>query len=376
MSIARNIESQIRKRLNKHKAILIFGARQVGKTTLVENLFRERKDVLFLDGDEADHREQLSNTTSTRLKSIIGKHKIICIDEAQRIEIIGVTLKLFTDKIKDVQVIATGSSAFELANKLNEPLTGRKYEFHLFPLSFDEMAKHHGLIEESRLLHHRLIYGYYPEIVIDPGAEIEHLKLIANSYLYKDLLMLETIKKPVLLQKLVKALALQVGSEVSYHELSRLVEADKETVEKYIDALERSYIIFQLPSLSRNVRNEIKKSRKIYFYDNGIRNAVAGNFAPLENRTDTGALWENFFISERMKFMMNRGIDSKFYFWRTTQKQEIDLIEETDGKLEAYEIKWKKEKSSFPLTFINAYPKTKTNSITQNNYTDFLMQTL
>lgn len=375
MSITRNIESQIRKRLNKHKAILIFGARQVGKTTLVENLFGNRKDVLFLDGDEADNREHLSNTTSTRLKSIIGKHKIICIDEAQRIENIGVTLKLFTDKIKDVQVIATGSSAFELANKLNEPLTGRKYEFHLFPLSFDEMVKYHGLIEESRLLHHRLVYGYYPEIVVDPGSEIEHLKLIANSYLYKDLLMLETIKKPVLLQKLVKALALQIGSEVSYHELSRLVEADKETVEKYIDALERSYIIFQLPSLSRNVRNEIKKSRKIYFYDNGIRNAVAGNFSPLENRTDTGALWENFFISERMKFVMNQGIDSKFYFWRTTQQQEIDLIEETDGKLEAYEIKWKKEKSRFPLTFINAYPKTKTNSITQDNYTDFLLQT-
>lgn len=373
MTISRSIETRILKRLNKNKAILVFGARQTGKTTLVENLFKNRKNVLFLDGDEADHREQLANTTSTRLKSIIGKSKVVCIDEAQRIENIGLTLKLFTDKIKDVQVIATGSSAFELANKLNEPLTGRKYEFHLHPLSFEEMVKHQSLLEEKRLLHHRLIYGYYPEIVVDQGAEEEHLKLIANSYLYKDLLMLETIKKPVLLQKLVKALALQVGSEVSYHELSHLVEADKETVEKYIDALEKSYIVFQLPALSRNVRNEIKKSRKIYFYDNGIRNAVAGNFSPLENRTDTGALWENFFISERIKFMMNNGKEVKHYFWRTTQQQEIDLIEELDGKLTAFEIKWKKGKSKFPLTFLNAYQKSRTSVITKENYSDFLV---
>lgn len=373
MSIIRSIESQIIKRFSKHKAILIFGARQVGKTTLVENLFKNRNDVVFFDGDEADHRDHLSDTTSTRLKSLIGKNKIVCIDEAQRIDNIGLTLKLFTDKIKDVQIIATGSSAFELANKLNEPLTGRKYEFHLFPLSFEEMANHHGLLEESRLLHHRLVFGYYPEIVTTPGSEIENLKLIANSYLYKDLLMLESIKKPVLLQKLVKALALQVGSEVSFNELSRLVEADKETVEKYIDALEKSYIIFQLPSLSRNVRNELKKSRKIYFYDNGIRNAVAGNFSALENRTDTGALWENFFISERIKTMMNKGADAKYYFWRTTQQQEIDFIEEQDGGLTAFEIKWKMDKALFPATFMNAYPKTKTHIITQKNYPEFLI---
>ncbi|HNW97632.1 MAG TPA: ATP-binding protein [Bacteroidales bacterium] len=373
MAIQRTIESIILKKLNKKKAILIFGARQVGKTTLIENLFKEKKNVLFLDGDESDNRELLSNTTSTRLRSIIGKNTIVCIDEAQRIENIGITLKLFIDKIKDVQLIVTGSSAFELANKLNESLTGRKYEFHLFPLSYDEMVKHHGLLEETRLLHHRLIYGYYPEIVVDQGSEKEHLKLITNSYLYKDLLMLETMKKPVLLQKLVKALALQVGNEVSYNELSRLVEADKETVEKYIDALEKSYIIFQLPSLSKNVRNEIKKSRKIYFHDNGIRNAVIGNFTPLENRTDKGALWENFFISERIKYNTNKGIDMKYFFWRTTQQQEIDFVEESDDGLTAYEIKWSKVKSKFPLTFLNAYPKTKTNVITQKNYSDFLI---
>lgn len=373
MAIKRDIETRVKQKLFKKKAILIFGARQVGKTTFIETLFKNEKDILFLDGDEADNRELLSNTTSTRIKSIIGKHKIVCIDEAQRIDNIGLTIKLFTDKIKDVQVIVTCSSAFELANKLNEPLTGRKYEFYLFPLSFNEMVRHHGLIEESRLLKHRLIYGYYPEIVVDAGAEVEHLKLISESYLYKDLLMLETIKKPILLQKIVKALALQLGSEVSYFDLSRLLEIDKETVEKYIDILEKAYIIFQLPALSRNVRNEIKKGRKIYFYDNGIRNAVIGNFSSIDNRTDVGALWENFLISERKKIVINQGIDINRYFWRTTQQQEIDYIEEINEKLFAYEFKWSKNKNKFPATFLNAYPKTHTTIISRENYTDFLI---
>ncbi len=372
MTIKRDIETLLKQKLFKKKAILVFGARQVGKTTLIENLFKNEKDILFLDGDEADNRELLSNTTSTRIKSIIGKHKIVCIDEAQRIENIGLTIKLFTDKIKDVQVIVTGSSAFELADKLNEPLTGRKYEFYLFPLSFNEMVKHHGLIEESRLLNHRLIYGHYPEIVIDHGAEAENLKLISESYLYKDLLMLETIKKPILLQKILKALALQLGSEVSYFELSKLLEIDKGTIEKYIDLLEKTYIIFRLPSLNRNVRNEIKKGRKIYFYDNGIRNAVIGNFTSIDKRTDVGALWENFLISERLKTQMNKGITAKRYFWRTTQQQEIDYIEEIDGKLLAFEFKWSKSKKRIPLTFLKAYPKTQTNIISRENYTEFL----
>lgn len=361
-------------RLHKNKALLIFGPRQVGKTTLVKQLFGNQQNVLFLDGDEADHRELLTNTTSTRLKSIVGKNKIVIIDEAQRIETIGLTLKLFTDKIKEVQVIATGSSAFELANKLNEPLTGRKYEFHLFPLSFQELVNHHGLLEETRLLPHRLIYGYYPEIVNDLGSETEHLKLISNSYLYKDLLMLETIKKATVLQKMTKALALQIGSEVSYNELSRLVGADKGTIEKYMDALEKSFIIFQLPAFSRNVRNEIRKSRKVYFYDNGIRNAIIGNFSPLENRTDTGALWENFIISERIKFMMNKGEDARYYFWRTTQQQEIDFIEESEQHRIAFEIKWKKGHAKFPKTFQQAYPETQLQVINRENFSDFILE--
>src|SRR5690606_4514182 len=227
--------------------------------------------------------------------------KIVFIDQAQRIPNIGLTLKLFTDQIKAVQVIATGSSAFELSSQVNEPLTGRKYEFMLYPMSFGEMVLHHGLLEEKRFIEHRMVYGYYPEIVSKIGEEAELLKLLANSYLYKDLLMLEQIKKPLILSKLLKALALQVGSEVNYNELAQIVGSDPKTVDKYIDLLEKTFVVFRLPAFSRNLRNEIKKGKKVYFLDCGIRNAIISNFKPVSSRTDVGALWENFVISERLK---------------------------------------------------------------------------
>ena len=259
--IPRALHDTIEKRLFKGKAVLIFGPRQSGKSTLVETLL-QGKDHLYLNGDEADIREALTNTTSTKLKALIGNKKIVFVDEAQRIPNIGLTLKLFTDQIKDVQVIATGSSAFELSSQVNEPLTGRKYEFMLYPVSFSEMVRDHGLLTEKRLIEHRLRYGYYPEILTKPGEEKELLKLLANSYLYKDLLNVEQIKKPVLLEKLLKALALQVGSEVNFNELSQIVSADNKTVERYIDLLEKTFVLFRLPALSRNVRNEIKKGKK------------------------------------------------------------------------------------------------------------------
>lgn len=287
--IQRLVQEDIEKRLFKGKAILIFGPRQSGKSTMVNQLIKDLgQNFLYLNGDEADVREILTNTTSTKLKALTGENKIVFIDEAQRITNIGLTLKLFTDQLKEIQVIATGSSAFELSSQVNEPLTGRKYEFMLYPLCFMEMTKHHGLLEEKRLIEHRLVYGYYPEIVTHQGQEKELLKLLASSYLYKDLLMLEQIKKPVLLEKLLKALSLQVGNEVSYNELSQIVGADKETIEKYIDLLEKAFVVFRLPALSRNVRNEIKKGRKVFFYDCGIRNAVIGNFNSLNTRTDVG----------------------------------------------------------------------------------------
>ena len=371
--VKRKLADTIQARLFKGKAIIIFGPRQAGKSTLVEDVLQGR-DYLYLNGDDADIRENFTNTTSTRLRVQIGRHTIVFIDEAQRITNIGLTLKLFTDQLKDVQVIATGSSAFELSSQINEPLTGRKYEYMLYPLSFSEMVGHHGLITEQRLLDHRLVYGYYPEIATTPGEEKELLKLLASSYLYKDLLTLEQIKKPHVLEKLIKALALQIGSEVSYHELAQLTGSDSKTVEKYIDLLEKAFVVFRLSAFSRNVRNEIKKGKKIYFYDCGIRNAVINNFNPLSARTDTGALWENFCVSERLKALRYAGEDVDAYFWRTTQQQEVDLIEEREGQLFAFEFKWnEKTKVNFPQTLTGNYNIAATAAVSPATITDFLL---
>jgi uncharacterized protein len=358
----------------KGKAILLFGPRQSGKSTLVESLLKEmNRPWLYLNGDEADIREMLTNTTSSKLKILAGTNKIVFIDEAQRVSNIGLTLKLFTDQLRDIQVIATGSSAFELSSRVNEPLTGRKYEFLLFPLCFKEMVQYHGLLEEKRLLEQRLIFGYYPEIVTKQNQEIVLLKLLTNSYLYKDLLTLEQVKKPVILEKLLRALALQVGNEVNYHELGQMVDADKGTVEKYIDLLEKAFVVFRLPALNRNVRNEIKKGKKIYFYDCGIRNAIINNFKALNTRTDTGALWENFVVAERLKYLRYHGIEAVQYFWRTTQQQEIDLIEETNEKMIAFECKWNpKAKTRFPQTFTSNYANTETHVVSPANIEDFI----
>jgi predicted AAA+ superfamily ATPase len=326
-----------------------------------------------LNGDEADVRELLSNTTSTRLRSIIGAHKIIFIDEAQRIENIGITLKLIIDQIQDVQVIATGSSSLELRNIINEPLTGRKYEYHLYPLSFSELVEHHGLLEEKRLIEHRLIHGYYPEIVTTLGNEEKLLRFLADSYLYKDILTLGDIKKPALLNKILKVLALQVGSEVSFNEIGQLVNSSSQTVERYIDLLEKSFVIFQLPAYSSNVRNEIRKGKKIYFYDNGIRNSIIGNFSPLHQRTDIGALWENFLIAERLKVLSINSIKAESYFWRTTQQQEIDYIEVVQGNMSAYEFTWSsKTRKKIPKTFTKSYPDCLTKIITSENFNEFV----
>jgi hypothetical protein len=371
--IKRKLHEVIEKRLFKGKAILVFGPRQSGKSTLIEEILKE-KEHLYLNGDDADTSYILSNTTATKLKIATGKHTIVFIDEAQRIPNIGITLKLFTDQIKSVQVIATGSSAFELSSQVNEPLTGRKFEYMLYPLSFEEMVAHHGLIQEKRFLEHRLIFGYYPEIVIKTGEEVELLKLLANSYLYKDLLMLEQVKKPLILGKLLKALALQVGSEVNYQEIAQTIGSDPKTVDKYIDLLEKTFVVFRLPALSRNVRNEIKKGKKVYFYDCGIRNAVINNFKSLGERTDTGALWENYLIAERLKYLQYRNIEADKYFWRTTQQQEIDYLEESITGLFAFEFKWSNFSNvRFPATFSTNYPHAQKKLITPNNMEEFLL---
>ena len=373
--IKRSIEDTIKDQLHGDRAIIVMGARQVGKTTLLKQIFAtDGNDVLWMSGDEPDVRGMFENMTSTRLRSIIGNHRVVIIDEAQRIEDIGVKLKLITDQIPNVQLLATGSSSFELANKINEPLTGRKWEYRLFPLSFTELANETNLIEEKRMVPHRMVYGSYPDVVTHPGKEVAILRELTDSYLYKDILEFERIHKPEKLTKLLQALAYQVGAEVSYNELSQLCGLDAKTVASYISILEQAYIIFRLGSFSRNLRNELKNSRKIYFYDNGIRNALIGNFAQIENRTDVGALFENYAIAERMKrkeYLMDY---ARSWFWRNSNKQEIDYIEEKDDKIHAYELKWNpKRKASAPLSFRNAYPNADFTVIHRDNIEDLLL---
>jgi predicted AAA+ superfamily ATPase len=373
--VKRALQDVIETYLFKKKVIVIYGARQVGKSTLVEELMKNRNEkYLSLNGDDADVRELLTNLNASALRPVIGTNKVVVIDEAQRIPETGLALKIIHDNFKEVQLIATGSSSFELAGKINEPLTGRKFEFFLHPFSFGEMVAHHGFLTEKRLLEHRMIYGYYPDIALHVGQELKLLKNLVSSYLYKDLLVLEQIQKPVLLEKILKALALQTGHEVSYNELAQLLSSDKNTIEKYIDFLQKAYIIFCLNGFNRNVRNEIKKGRKIYFYDNGVRNAILGNFSPLHTRTDVGSLWENFVISERYKYLCNKDVDFNRFFWRTTQQQEIDYIEERQGKISAFEMKWNPDaKAVLSRTFSNAYPVSEFKIITPTNFHEFIM---
>jgi predicted AAA+ superfamily ATPase len=375
--INRILYGEIKAKLNKGKAIIITGARQTGKTTLVRQLADEHKNNLFFNSDEPDTSALFESPSSSRLRNIFGDRKLIIIDEAQRIPDIGIKLKLITDSIKNVQVVATGSSSFELADKINEPLTGRKWEYQLFPVSFAEMVGEHGLQEEARLLPQRMVYGYYPEVLNNPGNEKEILRSITDSYLYKDILMWERIKKPEKLVKLLQALAYQVGSQVSYNELGQTISADHQTVEKYIQLLEKVFVIFRIGSLSRNLRHELKMSRKIYFYDNGIRNSVIAAFNPPEIRQDAGALWENFIMAERTKHIHYSKIWVNRFFWRTHEQQEIDYIEEMDGKYFAFEFKWStKRQSRLSKTFIKAYPNHEYLVITPENYHEFICEAI
>lgn len=362
-------------RLDDNKAIILLGARQVGKTTLLKLLEKESaKKAIWWNGDEPDIRALLQNATSTSLKNIIGNAKLLIIDEAQRIENIGVLIKLIVDNFPNVKVIATGSSSFELSNRLNEPLTGRKWEFYLYPLSMKELANENGAMVEKRLLEQRLIYGSYPDVVLNPGAEKEILTQLSDSYLYKDILAWENIQKPAQLEKLVQALAFQVGQQASINELSQVTGLDFHTVNRYISLLEKAFIIFQLQPFSRNLRNEIKKSRKIYFYDNGILNAVVKKFNPIQIRDDAGLLWENFMLSERKKMLEYKRIFVNQFFWRNHAQQEIDYIEEQEGELEAYEFKWSpKAKAKFSKSFTNEYKPKVTQKIDRDNYHDFII---
>ncbi|TVQ44883.1 MAG: ATP-binding protein [Saprospirales bacterium] len=352
--IHRTIADRIKEKINKGKAIVLVGARQVGKTTLIREIL-DSVDYLFLDADDPSTRSLLQSPTTEQLRTIIGEYKYIFLDEAQRIPGIGLTLKIITDQFKEVQLLVSGSSSFDLGNEINEPLTGRKWEYELFPISWEEYENNIGFIKSEQQLENRLLYGFYPEVINHQGEERETLKNLVSSYLYRDILAFSDIRKPEVLDKLLQALALQMGSEVNYNELAGLIGINKSTVQKYIDILEKGYIVFRLNSFSRNIRNEIKFNKKIYFWDNGVRNLIIGNFAQLDIRLDKGALWENFLISERRKQNLYKNTFAKMYFWRTKQQQEIDYIEECNGKITAFEFKWKQKKTRFPRNFLNTY---------------------
>ena len=373
--IKRHIMPSIESKLFKGKLVIIFGARQTGKTTLIKEIMKKFPgESKYLNCDEPDIREMLENATSTNLRILAGNSNILFIDEAQRVRNIGITLKLFADQVKECQVVATGSSSFELSNLIKEPLTGRYYEFKLFPFSVAELVEDFGIIEYNRLLDDRIIYGSYPEIIVNPGEKETLLTNIASAYLFKDILSFQDIRRSDLLEKLLRSLALQIGSEVSVNELSNLLGADRNTISRYLALLEQSFIIFRLTSFSRNLRNEISKSNKIYFYDNGIRNSLLSNYAPLDLRVDKGGLWENFVISEKIKYNLNRGFLCNAYFWRTKSQKEIDLLEEHNGKLAGFEIKYS-SKAKIPSykTFLEAYPGSKISVITMENHIQFLV---
>ena len=372
--LQRDLEKLIEEKLFKGKAIIVYGARQVGKSTLLRMIENKLdKKILYLNCDNNDIKKLLTEPGINDLRRVIGESDLVMIDEAQRVINIGLTLKLITDQMPLVQLIVTGSSSLDLSNLVNEPLTGRKFEYQLFPLSLKELTAHFDYIETSRNLDHYLIYGMYPDVINNPGNEPEILNNLVSSYLFKDIFMYQDIRKPEFIEQLLEALALQLGSEVSFNELAQLLKTDAHTVQRYISLLEKAFIIFRLRSYNRNVRTELKKSRKIYFYDNGVRNALLGNYGSISSRNDAGMLWENFFIAERMKFLHYNKIYAKRFFWRTTQQQEIDYIEETDGKLTAWEIKWNPKKQViFPVTFTKNYPDAVTHVVNPDNLWDHL----
>ncbi len=375
--IKRAIEERIHNALAKKKVVTIMGPRQVGKSTLAGAMIPEDANDLEINGDNTDVQTMFVNVDDTKMKVLIGNKNFLFVDEAQKIGNVGNMLKIVAEKFDDVKVIVTGSSAFKLAEAVNESLTGRKREFRLYPLSFKEMADETSVLEESRMIDHRLIYGYYPEVVTSPGDEKEVIKELIDSYLYKDVLEENEIAKQDKLVRLVQALAFQIGSTVSANELAGLVGVDAKTVERYIDILEKCYIIFTLPSYAKNQRNELKFARKIYFWDMGIRNGVIGNMAPVSLRSpeELGHMWENFLIAERIKRNDYAGRTFvQHYFWRTQQKKEVDLIEIEDGMMTGFEIKRKEGKRvGAPTSFTAAYPDARFECVTPSDLMSFLM---
>ena len=373
--IKREIQSVIEKQLFKGKVIILFGPRRVGKTTLSKQLLDNEKNSRYINCELLENKTALETTNSSALKGFIGNYRLVVLDEAQQISNIGRILKIISDTFPEIQMLATGSSSFELGNRLSEPLTGRSREYLLYPFSITELLNIKDRISVNADLDGILRFGLYPEVYGKPENEaIEELSQISSNYLYKDILQFELIKRPNLLLNLLNALALQLGNEVSLNELSRLLSETVPTIQRYIELLEKTFVIFRLRSFSRNLRKEIVKGQKIYFYDLGIRNALIRNFNPLNLRNDTGALWENFCIVERMKYNMNRRRFVNSWFWRTYDQKEIDYIEEEGGKLKAFEFKLKSGGNLKTMKeFKQIYPVAEFMTVTRENIPEFLL---
>jgi len=374
MMILREIQAVIESQLFKGKVVIIYGPRRVGKTTLSRQLLVNQEKSRYINCELLENKMALETTNSSALKSFLGNYRLIVLDEAQQVTDIGRILKIISDTFPDIQVIATGSSSFELGNRISEPLTGRSREYLLYPFSLNEVLAIKDKISLNADLEGILRFGLYPEVYGKPEQEaIEELSQISSNYLYKDILQFETIKRPNLLLNLLNALALQIGCEVSLNELSRMLGETVPTIQRYIELLEKAFVIFRLRSFSRNLRKEIAKGQKIYFYDLGIRNALIRNFNPLKLRNDAGGSWENFCIVERMKFNMNRRRFVNSWFWRTYDQKEVDYIEEEGGRMIAVEFKFKpEEKQRISKEFKDTYPEASFMTVSRDNYWEFI----
>jgi uncharacterized protein len=373
--LVRDLSKNIIKKLQSNKVVIVFGARRVGKTVLVKKLLEEiNEPILFLNGEDINVHDKLAIRSVENYKQLLGSYKFLHIDEAQKIPEIGLKLKLMIDEIEDLKIIISGSSSFDIHKDAGEPLTGRKYSFNLFALSENEYNQIENNIEKIDKVRERLIFGNYPELLQLPDREdkIDYLNEMVSSYLLKDILVYENIKNSHKIFNLLRLIAFQIGGEVSLQELGKQLGISKNTVEKYLDLLSKVFILHKIEGFSRNLRKEITKNSRWYFLDNGIRNAVIANFNPIESRNDIGALWENYMISERLKYQEYNKLSSNNYFWRTYEQQEVDWVEERDGSLFGYEFKWKESKVKIPTQWKNAYPDSSFEVINKDNFEKWL----
>ncbi len=373
--LVRELSENILKKIQPNKVVIIFGARRVGKTVLVKEILSKIDEpVLSLNGEDINVHDKLSIRTVENYRQLLGSYKMLYIDEAQKIPEIGLKLKLMVDEIDGLKVIISGSSAFNIHKNAGEPLTGRKYTFNLYALSEKEYNQIENSISKHDKVRERLIYGNYPELLHLPDRKDkeDYLNEMISSYLLKDILVYENIKNSQKIFNLLRLIAFQLGGEVSLQELGKQLSISKNTVEKYLDLLSKVYILHKVEGFSRNLRKEITKNSRWYFLDNGIRNAVIANFNTIESRNDIGQLWENYMISERLKYQEYNRISSNNYFWRTYEQQEIDWVEERGGSLFGYEFKWKESKVKIPTQWKNAYPDSSFEVINVNNYNSWI----